>query len=189
MADTPVIALDIPQEDARSAETQAYFDLCQEKLGLIPNVLIAYAFNEGKLRAFTGMYNELMLGASGVSKLEREMIAVTVASVNKCLYCITAHGAAVREMSGDPVMGEKIAINYRVANLPPKQRAMLDFVWKLTETPAKIDAPDRQALRNAGWSDRDIWDIANVAGFFNMTTRVAQATDMRPNTEYFAQAR
>lgn len=184
-----VIALDIEPSAPLSGETRAYFDLCQEKLGMVPNVLAAYAFDEMKLRAFSEMYNDLMLGASGLSKLEREMIAVVTASVNKCVYCLTAHGAAVRQLSGDPILGETIAMNYRVADVSAKQMAMMDFTCKLTETPAKIVEADRDALRDAGWSERDIWDIAAVAGFFNMTTRVASATDMKPNPEYHGQSR
>ena len=184
-----IIALEIDQETEISAETEAYFDLCREKLGMVPNVLATYAFNEKKLRGFSELYNDLMLGDSGLSKLEREMIAVVVSSINKCFYCLTAHGAAVRQLSGDPKLGEQMVMNRRAADLSDKRMAMLDFVEKLTEQPAKIVETDRQALRDAGWNDREIWDIANVAGFFNMTNRVASATDMQPNDEYHAQAR
>ncbi|MFD0916702.1 peroxidase-related enzyme [Pseudahrensia aquimaris] len=185
----PPIALKIDQETPRSDETQAYFDLCQEKLGLVPNVLQAYAFNEKKLRAFTDMYNDLMLGDSALTKLEREMIAVTVSSINKCFYCLTAHGAAVRQLSGDPKLGEMMVMNYRVAPLSEKQKAMLDFAALLTEQPESIEDEDREALREAGWDDRAIWDIASVAAFYNMTNRMASATDMHPNDEYHAMHR
>jgi len=188
LTDKPT-ALDIEATAPMSEKTQAYFDLCQEKLGLVPNVLKAYAFDETKLRAFTDMYNDLMLAECGLSKLEREMIAVAVSSVNRCFYCLTAHGAAVRELSGDPVLGELMVMNYRVADLSKRQRAMLDFAVKLTERPAEILDADREALRDAGFTDRDIWDIASVAAFFNMTNRVAAATDMRPNHEYHSMAR
>ena len=183
------IALKIEPETELSEKTEAYFALCEEKLGLIPNVLAAYSFNETKLRAFTDMYNDLMLGESGLSKLEREMIAVVVSSINKCFYCLTAHGAAVRALSGDPKLGEMMVMNYRVAPLEPKQKAMLDFAALLTESPDAIEEEDREALREAGWSDRDIWDIASVVGFFNMSNRVAAASDMRPNDEYHSQSR
>jgi uncharacterized peroxidase-related enzyme len=179
-----IIALNIEPTDELSPQTRAYFDLCKEKLGMVPNVLAAYAFDDTKLRAFTDMYNDLMLGASGLSKLEREMIAVAVSSVNHCFYCLTAHGAAVRGLSGEPKLGEQMVMNYRIADLSAKQRAMLDFAVKLTSHPAEIIEPDRQDLRNVGFSDRDIWDIASVAGFFNMTNRVAAASDMQPNDEY-----
>ena len=183
-----ITALDLPQAEL-SEPTKAYFAKAKEKLGLLPNVLAAYAFDEKKLRAFTDMYNDLMLGDSGLSKLEREMIAVAVSSVNHCYYCLTAHGAAVRQLSGDPALGEMMVMNYRAANLPPKQKAMLDFAIKLTETPAKVEESDRAALREAGFSNRDIWDIASTAAFFNLSNRVAAAVDMRPNDEYHAMAR
>ena len=186
--DSPT-ALDLPMVDPLPEATQKYFDVCQEKLGMVPNVLKAYAFDIAKLNAFTAMYNELMLADSGLSKLEREMIAVVVSSINKCFYCLTAHGAAVRELSGDPKLGEMLVMNWRVADLDYRQRTMLAFAEKMTKASAEIAEYDRESLRDAGFSDRDIWDIANVAGFFNMTNRVASATDMRPNDEYHAQAR
>ena len=124
---TKVTALNIEPEAPLSEKTQSYFDLCQEKLGLVPNVLKAYAFDETKLKAFTDMYNDLMLADSGLSKLEREMIAVAVSSVNHCCYCLTAHGAAVRQLSDNPILGEQMVMNYRVADLSDRQRAMLDF--------------------------------------------------------------
>ncbi|MHA7884842.1 peroxidase-related enzyme [Nitratireductor rhodophyticola] len=185
----PVTALHFPPLEALSDETRAYFDKCEEKLGLVPNVLRAYAFDENKLRAFTQMYNDLMLSDSGLSKLEREMIAVVVSSINHCFYCLTAHGAAVRQLSGDPVLGELMVMNYRAAKLDPRQKAMLDFAVKLTETPAKIEESDRRALREAGFSEHDIWDIAAVASFFNMSNRMAAAVDMHPNEEYHGMAR
>jgi uncharacterized peroxidase-related enzyme len=188
MAKEPT-ALDLPMVDPLPPETQKYFDICTEKLGMIPNVLQAYAFNVEKLNGFTALYNDLMLGESGLSKLEREMIAVVVSSINKCFYCLVAHGAAVRQLSGDPALGEMMVMNYKVAELDARQRAMLDFAALMTERSRDIEESDRQRLRDVGFSDRDIWDIANVAGFFNMTNRVASATDMRPNAEYHAQAR
>ena len=183
-----ITALDLPQAEL-SEPTKAYFAKAKEKLGLLPNVLAAYAFDEKKLRAFTDMYNDLMLGESGLSKLEREMIAVAVSSVNHCYYCLTAHGAAVRQLSGDPKLGEMMVMNYRAAELSPRHKAMLDFAIKLTETPDRMEGADRAGLRGAGFSDRDIWDIASTAAFFNMSNRVAAAIDMRPNDEYHAMAR
>lgn len=191
MTQTPgrVTALDLPPVDPLPEATRKYFDVCNEKLGMVPNVLMAYAFDITKLNAFSSFYNDLMLGPSGLSKLEREMIAVVVSSHNGCWYCQVAHGAAVRALSGDPRLGEAMVMNYRAAGLDARQRAMLDFALKLTRASAEIVEADRQALRDAGFSDRDIFDIASVAGFFNMTNRVASATDMQPNDEYHAQAR
>lgn len=177
-------ALDLPMVSPLPDSTRKYFDICAEKLGLVPNVLRAYAFDIDKLNAFTAIYNNLMLAESGLSKLEREMIAVCVSSLNRCWYCQVAHGAAVRELSGDPLLGEALVMNWRVAPLTAKQRAMLEFAEKLTLASSKIGEADRQALRDEGFSDRDIWDVASVTGFFNMTNRVASATAMEPNPEY-----
>ena len=182
-------ALNLPQVDPLPPATQKYFDICQDKLGMIPNVLRAYAFDIEKLNSFTAMYNDLMLGDSNLTKLEREMIAVVVSSINKCFYCLVAHGAAVRQLSGDPMLGEMLVMNYRVAPLDARQRAMLDFAAQITTASATVEEADREALRKVGFSDRDIWDIASVAAFFNMTNRVASATAMRPNDAYHAQAR
>ena len=182
-------ALDLPMVDPLPEKTQKYFDICEDKLGMIPNVLKAHAFDIDKLNAFSAMYNDLMLADSGLTKLEREMIAVTVSSINRCFYCLTAHGAAVRELSGDPKLGEHLVMNWRTAPVTPQQRAMLAFAAKMTTESHAIEESDREALREQGFSDRDIWDIANVTGFFNMTNRVASATDMRPNDDYHAQAR
>jgi uncharacterized peroxidase-related enzyme len=186
--DRVVTALNLPQAEL-TPEVAAYFDKCSEKLGFIPNVLKAYAFDMAKLGAFAAMYNDLMLAPSGLSKLEREMIAVAVSSVNRCYYCLVAHGAAVRQLSADPVLGELMGMNYRAARLSKRQRAMLDFAVRLTAEPWTIEEQDRAGLRKAGFSDRDIWDIAATVGFFNMSNRVASATDMRPNTAYHGQAR
>ncbi|MEL6680752.1 MAG: peroxidase-related enzyme [Pseudomonadota bacterium] len=182
-------ALDLQQVDPLPDATAKFFRICEEKLGLVPNVLRAYAHNIDKLNAFTGMYNDLMLGESGLTKLEREMIAVVVSSLNRCFYCLVAHGAAVRELSGRPELGEALVMNYRVADITPRQRAMLDFAAAMTEASYRIEERDRQTLRDAGWSDKDIWDIAAVASFFNMSNRMSSAIDMRPNAEYHNRAR
>jgi uncharacterized peroxidase-related enzyme len=186
--DTVITALKL-QPEKLSPEMAAYFAKCEEKLGFVPNVLKAYTFDTAKLSAFVAMYNDLMLAPSGLSKLEREMIAVAVSAHNRCYYCLVAHGAAVRQLAGDPVLGELMAMNYRTARLSPRERAMLDFAVKLTAEPWLIEEEDRDALRRLGFTDRDIWDIAAVAGFFNMSNRVASATDMRPNSAYHGQAR
>ena len=184
-----VTALNLTMVDPLPEVTKKYFDICQEKLGMVPNVLKAYAFDINKLDAFTSIYNELMLSESGLSKLEREMIAVTVSSINKCFYCLVAHGAAVRELSKNPILGEMIVMNYKMAPLDDRQKTMLEFTEKITKNSSDINEDDRQKLRNVGFSDHDIWDIANVAGFFNMTNRVASAVAMRPNEEYHEQSR
>jgi uncharacterized peroxidase-related enzyme len=186
--DTAIIALDLPAVPL-TPHLAAYFAKCEEKLGFVPNVLMAYAFDMAKLSAFVGMYNDLMLAPSGLSKLEREMIAVAVSAHNRCYYCLVAHGSAVRELSGDPPLGELMVMNYRAARLSKRERAMLDFAVKLTAEPWLVEEEDRERLRRAGFKERDIWDIAAVAGFFNMSNRVASATDMRPNSTYHQRSR
>lgn len=179
-----VMALPVPDPADLEDDLQRYFAKCREKLGLVPNVLRAYAFRPQKLRAFIEMYNELMLGDSGLSKLEREMIAVVVSSANRCYYCLVAHGQAVRQLSDDPELGEMLVMDHRVAELPARQRTMLEFVWKLTLTPHDVGAADRGALYEAGFNDEEVFDIISVAGFFNLSNRVAKATDMMPNRDY-----
>ena len=182
-------ALDLAPPEPLPDEVAELFAKCQEKLGLVPNVLVAYAHNPQKLHAFSQMYNTLMLAKSGITKLEREMIAVAVSSINRCWYCLVAHGAAVRVMSQNPEMGEALVMNHHHAALSPRERAIIDFARKLTTDSANIVETDRTALRGHGFSDADIWDIAEVAAFFNMTNRMASAVGMVPNPEYHAQGR
>ena len=185
--DVKITALKLPPGKL-SPQMQAYFDKCDEKLGFVPNVLKAFAFEDAKLQAFVDYRQQLVQNAETLSKLEIEMIATVVSSQNRCFYCITAHGNGVRQL-GDPVLGEMMVMNYRAARLGKRQRAMLDFAVKLTVAPWEIEEEDRERLRRAGFTDRDIWDIASVAAFYNMTNRLASATDMRPNSVYHGQAR
>ena len=186
---TPVNALSLDVAPL-TPEMEAYFLKCNEKIGFIPNVLLSYAHAMPKLEAFVTFYNDVMLAPSSISKLEREMIAVVVSAENRCFYCLVAHGAAVRSMSGNPALAEALALNYRYASdITPKQRAMLDFAVKIAKSSSEIEEKDRQALRDAGFVDKDIWDVAAVASFFAMSNRMASATGMLPNCEYHAQAR
>jgi uncharacterized peroxidase-related enzyme len=185
--DIKITALKLPA-GRLSPEMEAYFKKCDERLGFIPNVLKAFAFDNGKLEAFVEYRQQLVQNAATLSKLEIEMIATAVSSQNRCFYCITAHGNGVRQL-GDPVLGEQMVQNYRAARLSKRQRAMLDFAVKLTIRPWEVEEEDRAALRRVGFTDRDIWDIASVAAFYNMTNRLASATDMRPNSVYHGQAR
>ena len=181
-----IIALNIPLPDESDLpeDLEKFFSICREKLGLIPNVLSAYSHDDEQLRTFSRFYNALMFGTSGLSNLEKEMIAVVVSCANHCFYCLTAHGCNVREYSENPVLGELMVQNYRSADLEPRHRAMLDFADKLTRATHEISESDRQRLRDNGFTEKDIWDIANIAGFYNMTNRVASAVDMQPNKEY-----
>jgi uncharacterized peroxidase-related enzyme len=176
----------LPDPEALDEATKKYFALCEEKLGIVPYVLRAYTANLDKLRNFSNFYTTLMLDEEkcGLTKLEREMISVVVASANHCYYCLVAHGQAVRQLSGDSQLGEMMVMDYRVAELDRRQRAMLDFSWKLTITPHDISDDDRQGLRDAGFTDQDIFDICDTAAFFNYTNRVAHGIGMMPNPEY-----
>ena len=183
--------LDLNYEGTKDGEDQVknYLEIVQQKLGFIPNVLAAFAKFPKQFEGFTKLYNALMLGESGLTKLEREMIAVTVSSENHCFYCLVAHGSAVRELSKDPQLGERIAANFRSAELPKKQEELLNFTKKLTKDPSEIGENDRKKLRDVGYSDRDIWDISAIVGLFNMTNRLASATEMEPNNNYHNLAR
>ncbi len=183
--------LDLNYEGKKDGEDQVknYLEIVQQKLGFIPNVLAAFAKFPKQFEGFTKLYNALMLGESGLTKLEREMIAVTVSSENHCFYCLVAHGSAVRELSNDPQLGERIAANFRSAELPKKQEELLNFTKKLTKDPSEIGENDRKKLRDVGYTDRDIWDISAIIGLFNMTNRLASATEMEPNNNYHNLAR
>jgi uncharacterized peroxidase-related enzyme len=165
------------------------FDVCDEKLGLVPNVLAAYSLRPQRLRNFMLLYNEVMLGSSGLSKLEREMVAVVVSSANRCYYCLVAHGQAVRKLSSDPELGEMLVMNYRVAKLSARHRSMLDFAWDLTLEPHRIGEPERDRLRQQGFSDDDIFDLCETIAFYNMSNRMASGIGMMPNEPYHAMDR
>jgi uncharacterized peroxidase-related enzyme len=181
---THISKLGVPDTGALDADLQAIWRKCVEKLGFVPNVYSAYSLKPQRLRNFMAMYNEIMLSESGLSKLEREMIAVVVSSANRCYYCLVAHGAAVRLLSGDPELGEMMALNYRVAELDARQRAMLDYAWKMTVSPWLVDDADRVALRQVGLSASDMFDLNETVAFFNLSNRMASGTDMMPNREY-----
>lgn len=181
---THISRLGVPDPATLDDDLQAIWRKCVEKLGFVPNVFSAYSLKPQRLRNFMAMYNEIMLAPSGLSKLEREMVAVVVSSANRCYYCLVAHGAAVRQLSGDAELGEMMALNYRVAALDVRQRAMLDFAWKMTTTPWLIEEADRDALRAVGLSADDLFDLAETVAFFNLSNRMASATDMMPNREY-----
>ncbi len=181
--------LGVPDAATLDDDLQVIWQKCLDKLGFVPNVYSAYSLKPQRLRNFMQMYNEIMLSKSGLSKLEREMVAVVVSSANRCYYCLVAHGAAVRQLSGDPELGEMMALNYRVAKLDQRQRAMLDFAWKLTTTPNLVDDADRDGLRAVGLTAEDIFDLSETVGFFNLSNRMASATDMMPNKEYHRQTR
>lgn len=184
-----ICAYPVPDPATLDDDLQVVFQKCIDKLGLVPNVLSTYSMRPQRLRNFLTLYNEIMFSESGLSKLEREMVAVVVSSANRCYYCLVAHGQAVRALSGDPQLGEMMAMNYRVAPLDVRQRAMLDFAWKLTTTPFDVGEADRQALHDVGLSAEDVFDLSETVAFYNFSNRIATALDMMPNSEYHAMDR
>lgn len=176
--------LGVPDPTTLEDDLQNIWHKCIDKLGFVPNVYSSYSLKPQRLRNFMAMYNEIMLSESSLSKLEREMVAVVVSSANRCYYCLVAHGAAVRQLSGDSELGEMMALNYRVAKLDARQRAMLKFAWKLTTTPWLVEDADRDELRVVGFDEEAIFDLAETVAFFNLSNRMASATDMMPNREY-----
>ena len=173
-----------PKLELLEEDMKHYVEMCKEKLGLIPNVIKANATDSQRLKTFVNFYNRLMLDEGFLTKIEREMIAVVVSSINKCFYCLVAHGASLRKLSNDPILGEELVMNYRSSRISKKHKIMLDFSAKLTEFPDKVEDSDRNKLRQENFSDEEILEIAEVTGFFNMSNRIALATDMRPNNEY-----
>jgi uncharacterized peroxidase-related enzyme len=182
--------LPVPEIESLDEDLQKYMRICKEKLGLIPNVIRAFALRPEKLRTFIGKYNELMLGEDALlTRLEREMIAVVVSSHNHCVYCITSHSQAVRELAVDPVLGDILMINYREANLTERQRAILDYAFKLTSNPAELGDADRQKLTDVGLGPKEIFEVTDTTAYFNYTNRMTHGLGMLPNEEYFGMNR
>ncbi len=176
--------LRVPAEDDVPPAVKELFDKASERLGFVPNVLRVYALRPRHLELWDAFYDDLMRGESGLTKPQREMIAVVVSTVNRCHYCMVSHSAALRKLIGDPVLVEQLRTNYKYAELEPRERAMLDFAVKLTEQSSSCSEDDVEALREAGWSDEDIMDITQVAAMFNFTNRLASGLGWVPNDEF-----
>jgi uncharacterized peroxidase-related enzyme len=182
--------LPVPEIESLDDDLQKYMRICTEKLGLIPNVIRAFALRPEKLRTFISKYNELMLGEHALlTRLEREMIAVVVSSHNHCVYCITSHSQAVRELADDPVLGDILMVNYREAKLTERQRAILDYAWQLTTNPAELGDAHRQSLTDVGLSAEEIFEVTDTTAYFNYTNRMTHGLGMMPNKEYFGMNR
>ena len=179
----------MPEETELPDDIGALFEQMRTKPGFVPNVYRAYSLRPQQLRGFIALYDSIMMDASGLTKAEREMIAVAVSAQNHCFYCLTAHGAVLRVRSKDAVQADTIAANYRAADLTPRQRAMLDFAVKITVASDTCEDADIDNLRSHGFNDEDVMDIIQTAAFFNYSNRVASALEMRPNHEYHGMAR
>lgn len=179
----------IAERSTLSPETQKLFAQLDEKLGFVPNVFVAFAWRESRFNKWRAHFEDLMSPSPGLGRAEREMISVVVSMQNQCLYCLTAHGFALRALLKDPVKGDRITLDYRRAGLTEKQMAMLDFAVKLTLDPVTVSEEDVEDLRAVGFNDEDVWDIAEVTAMFNFTNRLSSATGMMPNREYNGMAR
>jgi len=181
----PVPSLDDMPEDIR-----AKIEEVQAKAGFIPNVFLTLAHRPEEFRAFFAYHDALMLRRdSSLSKAEREMIVVATSGANDCQYCVVAHGAILRIYAKNPLIADQLAVNYRKADITPRQRAMLDYALKVALRAQEIDEADFAALREHGFDDEDIWDIGGIAAFFGMSNRLANMTSMRPNDEFYALGR
>jgi uncharacterized peroxidase-related enzyme len=161
----------------------------QEKSGFVPNVFLTLAYRPDEFRAFFAYHDALMEKDSGLSKAEREMIVVATSSANQCQYCVIAHGAILRIRAKNPEIADQIAVNYRKADITPRQRAMLDFAMKVSLEAHKVSEADFAAVAGHGFSDDDIWDIAAISAFFALSNRMANVTAMRPNSEFYLMGR
>ena len=180
-------SLDIPINLKKAdKEIINYFNVCEKNLGLIPNILLTNSIDKKKFEIFNTFYNRLMQDKNFLNQIEKEMIAVVVSSINRCLYCCVSHSYNLGKLLKDPVLSKKILINYKTAGLTSKQQAMLDFSSKLTRKSYLINDNDRNLLRRKKYSEKHILEIIEVASFFNMTNRIASGTNMIPNKEYFS---
>ena len=181
--------LRVPDEKELPSEVTERWQVPLEKLGFVPNVLRVLALRPRHSLLWQDYYDELMRGDSGLTKAQREMIAVVVSATNRCHYCVVSHSAALRKLTEDTVLVDQLATDHRVASLEPRERAMLDFAVRLTEEPHACTEGDVETLRGAGWSDEEIMDIAQTAAMFNFTNRLASSLGWRPNEEYFSLGR
>jgi uncharacterized peroxidase-related enzyme len=188
-ADEPITWLQLPDEATLDEETRTLLGKARRNVGFLPNVFAAYSLRPEKLRRWIRHFNEIMRGDSPLTPAERELIGVVVSAENRCIYCVLSHGAELRKLLEDPMLADQTAIDYRRARLDERTRAMLDYAIKLTRTPVECSAADVQALRDLGFSDEAIFDIAETAAMYNFTNRLASATGMMPNREYYSMAR
>jgi uncharacterized peroxidase-related enzyme len=176
--------LRVPAREELPAEVLAVWDASLERLGFVPNVLRAFALRPAHLLAWTAHYDELMKGEAELTRAEREMIAVVVSVANDCAYCIAAHSAALRKLTRDPALADQIAADHRTADITGRMKAALDYSLKLTRTPQLMVEADTQGLRDEGWADESVMDIAEVAAMFNFSNRLASGLGWVPNPEY-----
>ncbi|MFN8556615.1 MAG: peroxidase-related enzyme [Dehalococcoidia bacterium] len=181
--------LAVPDEATLDEDLRGLFERARERLGFVPNVFRVYALRPERLRRWRAHFTEVTVGESAISPAEREMIAVAVSAQNHCLYCLTSHGAGLRQALGDAVLGDRITLDHRRAGLDERTTAMLDYAVKVTRTPVECSEADIERLRSLGFTDEAIFDIAETAAMYNFTNRLASATGMMPNREYHSLGR
>ena len=179
----------IPNLDTLPQDIQERILAVQEKAGFVPNVFLALAHRPLEFRAFFDYHDALMEKESGLSKADREMIVVATSGENNCQYCVVAHGAVLRIRAKHPLVADQVAVNYRKSDITHRQRAMLDFSVKVCNESGSVDDSDYQTLRDAGFSEEDIWDITAITAFFGMSNRLANVLGMEPNAEFYNMAR
>lgn len=185
----PISRYPVPDPNAWPDDIRARILEVQEKAGFVPNVFLTLAHRPAEFRAFFAYHDALMLKDGGLTKGEREMIVVATSAVNNCLYCVVAHGAILRVYEKNPLLADQVAVNYRKADLGARQKAMLDFALKVCRDSGDVGEADFAALRLAGFSDEDIWDIAAITAFFGLSNRMANVISMRPNDEFYLMGR
>jgi uncharacterized peroxidase-related enzyme len=185
MSANPISRYPVPKLDDLPEDVRTRILEVQEKSGFVPNVFLALAHRPAEFRAFFAYHDALMEKEGGLTKAEREMIVVATSGANQCQYCVVAHGAILRIRARNPLVADQVAINYRKADITPRQKAMLDFALKTSLEAQAIGEADFAALRAHGFSDEDIWDIGAIAAFFALSNRMANLTDMRPNDEFY----
>ncbi|MGM5050338.1 peroxidase-related enzyme [Tardiphaga sp. 604_B6_N1_1] len=187
---TPAISrFPVPEISSLPEDVRTRILAVQEKSGFVPNVFLTLAHRPDEFRAFFAYHDALMDKPGPITKAEREMIVVATSNANQCQYCVVAHGAILRIRAKNPLIADQIAVNYRKADITPRQRAMLDFAMKVSMQAYEVGDADIEALKRHDFTEDDVWDIAAIAAFFGMSNRLANVTSMRPNNEFFAMGR
>ena len=185
----PISRYPVPTLPELPEDIRARILAVQEKAGFVPNVFLALAHRPEEFRAFFAYHDALMEKSGNLTKAEREMIVVATSNANQCQYCVVAHGAILRVRAKNPLLADQVAVNYRKADITPRQKAMLDFAMKVSARAHEVDDHDFETLRQHGFDQDDIWDIAGIAAFFGLSNRMANVTSMRPNDEFYGMGR
>ena len=189
MTDPPISRFPVPELDSLEEDLRERILAVQEKAGFVPNVFLALAHRPEEFRAFFAYHDALMLKEGGLSKAEREMIVVATSAANDCQYCVVAHGAILRVYAKNPYVADQVALNYREADLTPRQKAMLGFALKVARDSVALTGADFEELQSHGFSREDVWDVGAIAAFFALSNRMANLLAMRPNPEFFSLGR